>query len=160
MGDVGSDCLICDRIRLARAGRNPTFLMELPSGFAVMGDDQFLPGYSLLLARDHVRELHDLSTVARGSFLRDMAVLGEAVAKATSPFKMNYAILGNTEQHLHCHVHARYEYEPEQYRRGPITGYPKAMRGPEHQFALGTHGELLSSIRAELGRLARRYERL
>jgi diadenosine tetraphosphate (Ap4A) HIT family hydrolase len=140
---------------MARGGRNPTFLLELTSGYAVMGDDQFLPGYSLLLARDHVRELHELSPATREAFLRDMALLGEAVARATSPFKMNYAILGNTEQHLHCHVHARYEHEPEQYRRGPITGYPKELRGPIDQFAIEKDGPLLGSIRGELERLVR-----
>jgi len=148
-------CLICERIELARAGRNPTFLLELPSGYAVMGDDQFLPGYSLLLARDHVRELHELPPASRDALLLDMAALGEAVARATSPFKMNYAILGNTEQHLHCHVHARYESEPENYRRGPITGYPKEMRGPEDAFSHEKHGKLLAAIRTELDRIVR-----
>jgi len=150
-----AECLICERIALAQAGRNPTLIMELASGYAVMGDDQFLPGYSLLLARDHIRELHDLSRLSRDDFLRDMALLGEAVARAMSPFKMNYAILGNTEQHLHCHVHARYEQEPERYRRGPITGYPKELRGAEHRFAVEKHGHLLASIRAELEQLVR-----
>jgi hypothetical protein len=38
-----------DRIGAALRGENPTVLRRLTSGFAVIGDVQFLPGYSVLL---------------------------------------------------------------------------------------------------------------
>ena len=38
-----------DRIASAHRGENPMVLAKLNSGFAVIGDAQFLPGYSLLL---------------------------------------------------------------------------------------------------------------
>ena len=38
-----------DRIGSAINGTNPMVMSELPGGFAVFGDTQFLPGYSCLL---------------------------------------------------------------------------------------------------------------
>ena len=38
-----------DRISSARRGENPLVMARMPSGFAVIGDTQHLPGYSLLL---------------------------------------------------------------------------------------------------------------
>jgi len=46
--------LISERVRLAREGRNSYVICRMSSGWAVMGDVQFLPGYCLLLP-DHVR---------------------------------------------------------------------------------------------------------
>jgi diadenosine tetraphosphate (Ap4A) HIT family hydrolase/ADP-ribose pyrophosphatase YjhB (NUDIX family) len=149
-GDA-TPCLICDRITLAQRGANATLIEELGSGYAVLGDSQFIRGYSLLLAREHTTELHQLTPVARGTYLRDMVLLAEAVWRALSPAKMNYAILGNTERHLHCHIHPRYADEPEPYRRGPITSYPKELRTDHrHDFSVERHGGLVLAIRREL----------
>ena len=38
-----------DRIHSAEIGENPTVMVKMKSGFAVMGDYQFLPGYCVLL---------------------------------------------------------------------------------------------------------------
>ncbi len=148
-------CFICDRIALIGRGENPTFIAELPAGYAVIGDDQFLPGYSLLLAKRHVVELHEMPGPEREQYLRDMVALGTAVARATNAAKMNYALLGNMVAHLHCHLHARYAWEPEEYRRRPQNTYPRELHDPEqHRFDPAKHGELLRSIRAELERVS------
>ena len=41
---------VIDRIQSARAGTNPTVIKRMQSGWAVLGDYQFLRGYSLLLS--------------------------------------------------------------------------------------------------------------
>ena len=74
-----------DRIASAEHGENPTVLLRLPSGFAVMGDTQFLPGYCLLLAMPRVPDLHALALSERIAFLRDMSLLGEAVQRVCQP---------------------------------------------------------------------------
>jgi hypothetical protein len=49
-----------DRVGSALRGQNPTVLTRLDTGFAVMGDTQFLPGYAVLLTADPpARALHD-----------------------------------------------------------------------------------------------------
>ena len=69
-----------DRIGSALQGENPTVLRRLGAGFAVIGDVQFLPGYSVLLVDDpRVQRLSELSKGKRLGFLSDMDRLGEAV---------------------------------------------------------------------------------
>lgn len=55
----------------------------MASGWAVMGDVQFLPDYCLLLPDPVVPSLNDLSSEARATYLLDMARLGDALFEAT-----------------------------------------------------------------------------
>lgn len=121
-----------------------------------MGDTQQLPGYCVLLSNvDGADHLTDLPRPVRFQFLADMALLGEAVliaCRAADPgfLRVNYEILGNTLHRLHGHVHARYEWEPEEYRVGPVWRYPWEVRSaPEHALSL-THDKLREAIATEL----------
>jgi hypothetical protein len=63
-----------DRIGSAHRGENLTVIARMPSGFAVIGDTQHLPGYSLLLTDDPANDhLSDLAWAARRDFLLAMA---------------------------------------------------------------------------------------
>jgi hypothetical protein len=72
-----------DRIGSALRGENPAVLRRLDAGFAVIGDVQFLPEYSVLLTDEpDVQRLSDLPRAQRLAFLADMERLGEAVERA------------------------------------------------------------------------------
>lgn len=101
-----------DRIESALRGENPTVLTRMRSGFAVIGDSQFLPGYCLLLGVPRVHDLTNLPLPARLDFLCDMSLLGEAVVLVCQPQRINYEIFGNTDPFLHAHVLPRYAWEP------------------------------------------------
>ena len=115
--------LITERVALARKGANDKVICRMPSGWAVMGDVQFLPGYCLLLPDPVVASLNDLDAEARATYLLDMARIGDAVLEATDALRMNYEILGNSEPELHCHIFPRYASEPEDKRRMPAWFY-------------------------------------
>jgi len=149
-----------DRIGSALAGANPSVLRRLGAGFAVIGDIQFLPGYSVLLVDEPgVERLSDLPRVKRGAFLADMDRLGEAVEVACRRLdpafrRVNLEILGNTDGFLHAHVWPRYEWEP-----ADLVGYPVWLYSSDHwsdpRFALGPqHDELREAIGGELDVLA------
>ncbi|MGN6755861.1 MAG: HIT family protein [Thermomicrobiales bacterium] len=136
-----------DRIASAEHGENPTVLLRLPSGFAVMGDTQFLPGYCLLLAMPRAPDLHALALSERIAFLRDMSLLGEAVQRVCQPQRINYEIFGNTDPFLHAHVLPRYAWEPADYLVQPVSHYPRELwLAREHQFSTAAHGELQDRI--------------
>ena len=103
-----------NRIRSAIDGTNPTVLARLPGAFAVMGDVQWLPGYCVLLVdRPGVGALADLGRDEQLQFLGSMATLGTAVESACRAAdhgfrRMNFDILGNTDEFLHAHVWPRY----------------------------------------------------
>lgn len=114
-----------DRIASILDHTNPTFLAEMESGYAVIADTQFLPGYSILLPKHHVAQLNDLSVKERTCFLRDMTILGDAIALACKPIvRLNYDILGNTDTFLHAHVFPRYSWEPTERLKMPTWLYP------------------------------------
>jgi diadenosine tetraphosphate (Ap4A) HIT family hydrolase len=128
------------------------------SGFAVIGDTQHLPGYSLLLTDDlDVDLLTDLPPARRRDFLFDLSLIGEAVLAVTreqGAHRINYEVLGNSWPHLHGHVHPRYAWEPADKIGGPVWRYPKELRNaPEHAYDETRHGELRSAIQEELSRL-------
>jgi diadenosine tetraphosphate (Ap4A) HIT family hydrolase len=147
-----------DRIGAALRGENPLVMARMRSGFAVIGDTQHLPGYSLLLADDPSADhLSDLDWDRRREFLFDLSLLGEAVGRACRPDglrRVNYEVLGNSIAHLHGHVHARYEWEPPDKIGGPVWRYSKEIRNdPAHAYSDEKHGELRAAITAELMRL-------
>ena len=72
-----------DRVGSALRGENPLVMARMRSGFAVIGDTQHLPGYSLLLTDDpSVNHLTDLDWERRTQFLFDLSLIGEAVQRA------------------------------------------------------------------------------
>lgn len=147
-----------DRIGSAHRGENPLVMARMRSGFAVIGDTQHLPGYSLLLTDDpSVDHLTDLDWARRREFLFDLGLLGEAVERACRPHglrRVNYEILGNSVPFLHGHVHARYEWEPPDKVGGPVWRYPKEVRDdPEHAYSDERHGEVRAAITAALADL-------
>jgi len=139
--------LIAQRVELARSGNSPWVIEQLPSGWAVIGDVQFLPGYCLLLADPVVPSLNDLVGEARTQFLQDMARIGDALLKVTQSYRINYEILGNSEPELHAHVFPRYMSETEDLRRKPAWFYnwESAVR-----YAEAEHGSLRKAMREQL----------
>jgi diadenosine tetraphosphate (Ap4A) HIT family hydrolase len=145
-------------IAAALRGDNPNVMARMRTGFAVIGDTQHLPGYSLLLVDDlEVDHLTDLPRAARRDFLFDLSLLGEAVFAVTrerGAHRINYEVLGNSWPYLHGHVHPRYEWEPPDKIGGPAWRYPKEVRdAAEHAYDDARHGVLRAAITAELVRV-------
>ncbi len=145
-----------DRIGSALRGENPSVLARLESGFAVIGDVQFLPGYSLLLVDDpSAGRLSELPRSKRLAFLSDMDKLGEAVERACKRLdpafrRVNLEILGNTDPFLHVHVWPRYDWEPPDLVGRPVWLYPSDRWGDERHALGHQHNALRKAITDEL----------
>ena len=145
-------------IAAALRGENPKVMARMRSGFAVIGDTQHLPGYSLLLTDDlDVDHLTDLPRSRRSDFFLDLSLIGEAVfavTKEQGAQRINYEVLGNSWPHLHGHVHVRYEWEAPDKIGGPVWRYAKELRNAaEHAYDDARHGDLRTAITAELMRV-------
>ncbi len=116
---------VYERVEQTRRGENPTVICRMPSGWAVLGDSQFLRGYSLLLPDPVVPDLNALDTHGRTRFLLDMVLIGDALLEVTGAARINYSVLGNSAPALHAHIIPRYEDEPEKLRRGPTAFYDR-----------------------------------
>ena len=115
MGD-----LVAERVELARHGRNPFVICRMPSGWLVMGDNQPLPGYCILLSDPVVESLNALDEVGRTNYSLDAIRAGDALLEVTGAHRINYETWGNAEPSLHTHIMPRYRSEPEDKRRLPV----------------------------------------
>ena len=132
-----------DRIGSCERGENPTLMVKMKSGFAVIGDHQFLPGYCLLLGYPKADSLNELTLDERNQYLLDMTLIGDAIIKTCKPLRINYSTLMNFDHYLHTHIEARYENEPDEYRSRPTYFYPREQRfGQEYEYNEEKYGEL------------------
>ncbi len=122
-------CFVCERLTEIRAGENPDLIIELESSYVVLGDFQFFRGYTLLLAKEHKEELHELDSTQRTKFLAEMALVAEALYAVVQPAKMNYELLGNRVRHLHWHLFPRHADDPRP--QGPVFLIDEAVRNAE-----------------------------
>jgi diadenosine tetraphosphate (Ap4A) HIT family hydrolase len=143
-----------DRIGSAHRGENPMVLAKMKSGFAVMGDTQFLPGYCVLLPSKGVNTLNDLSYKQRTDYLLDMSLIGDAIQAVCQPRRINYSIYGNTDAFLHSHIFPRYDWEPEERKPYPVWQYsPDMWRDSQYQYRDKTHVELKEKLIEQLQKI-------
>ncbi len=116
-------CLICERIEMIKENRNPYFVMELETGYVVIGDHQHFKGYTLFLCKQHVSELHELPKDFRVKYLEEMSIVAEAAYNAFKPEKMNYELLGNGDSHVHWHLFPRVAGDTP--KKGPVWWLPR-----------------------------------
>ena len=139
-------CLACDRVQQIREQSNAFFVAELEESFVVLADDQRYVGYTILILKDHVEHLHELSQERRLSLFKDVTDVADSVVTAFHPLRLNYECLGNSLAHIHWHVIPRYEWDPEPTR--PIWVRPKEER--EVDVAPDVLAELVSKLWGEL----------
>jgi len=136
-----------DRIGSCERGENPTLMVKMKSGFAVFADNQFLPGYCILLRYPKVNSLLDLTLEERSQYLIDTTLIGDAIDKVCHPRKINYSTLMNKDDYLHTHIEARYDWEPDEYKYRPSWTYPENERYSEkYVFNEKSHGDLKRKI--------------
>lgn len=148
-----------DRVGSALAGENPTVLAELDHSFAVIGDVQWLPGYSLALTKaPGVDRLSDLPRAQRIGYLADVDLLASAVEnvcrRRDEAFRrVNVEILGNADAFLHAHIWPRYDWEPAPLLKKPVWLYPSENWSDPQNALSSAHEVLRADLEAEVDRL-------
>src|SRR5690348_18510403 len=97
----GTTCTLCDRIARAARGELPSLIHQFPNSLLLVGDHQFYRGYSVLVYKEHVREMHDLPESIQREVFAELMTATKAIAKAFQPWKMNHACYGNQVPHIH-----------------------------------------------------------
>jgi diadenosine tetraphosphate (Ap4A) HIT family hydrolase len=118
---------IHSQVAAVRAGTEPALICQMPSGWAVLCNMQYLPGYCILLPDPVVPSLNALTREQRAAYLCDMSTVGDALLEVTDAFRINYAIMGNSDPVLHAHIVPRYMSEPEHIRKHLPWSYPQAV---------------------------------
>lgn len=98
-------------------------ICRVSSGWVVLGDVQFLKGYSLILPDPVVAHVNELDLDAREVLFAEMGMVGDALLDITGAVRINYEILGNLEPALHVHIFPRFADEPADLRTRPVWFY-------------------------------------
>ena len=114
-------------VEQARAGTHHALVCRVPSGWVVLCEMQYLSGYCIHLSDPVVPDLNVLDQAQREQYLSDMAIIGDALLEVTGAYRINYAIMGNSDPALHAHIVPRYRSEPDPYRTNTPCSYPKEV---------------------------------
>lgn len=106
-------CPLCERVKLTKAGNYPYLIHEFKHSYLMLGEHQFFDGYSVLVLKEHFREMTDLPNSICTEFFQEMMTASKAIEKAFTPKKMNMCSLGNVVDHVHWHFFPRYANDPE-----------------------------------------------
>jgi len=112
---------------------------------AYLHDDQFFPGWTVLVLNRHATELFELPPGERASLMDEVSRVAEALAAEFGAVKVNYALLGNQLPHIHWHLIPRTADDP-----APREAVWAVAHVPEAPGAEGARR--IAAIRARLGR--------
>ena len=79
---------------------------------AYLHDDQYFPGWTVLVLNRHATELFELQAAERATLMDEVARVAQALAREFGAVKVNYALLGNQLPHVHWHVIPRGARDP------------------------------------------------
>jgi diadenosine tetraphosphate (Ap4A) HIT family hydrolase len=74
----------------------------------MLGSNQYIRGYSILILNFHSVEIFQLNDEHRKQFIDDIADASFALNEVLSPIKINLEMQGNVVPHLHCHIKPRF----------------------------------------------------
>ncbi len=112
-------------------------IAELRHCHVLLNRDQFFPGYTFVVAKQHVTELFHLDQEVRNAVMAEVTAVASALYNLFKPDKMNYELLGNMVPHMHWHVVPRFTNDPL---------WPRPIWSEPHTEALLTPAEYAKRI--------------
>ncbi len=88
------------------------FLEDLGLSKAYLHEDQFFPGWTVLVFPRHVTELFQLTPPERVQLIEEVSLVAGALSEIYHAKKINYELLGNQLPHIHWHVIPRLPNDP------------------------------------------------
>lgn len=140
------NCSLCARVTQTQENQYPYLIHEFENSYLYLGEHQFYRGYSVLVTKEHFREMTDLPEVKREAFFKEMMMAHLVLEKVFRPKKMNMCSLGNVVDHVHWHFFPRYESDPN-FKNPPwlqMHLFDSAKVSPQER------DELIKIIKAQL----------
>ena len=98
------------------------FIADLGLSKTYLHDDQFFPGWTVVVFKRHATELFHLAPTERIQLMEEVTRMAKALAEAFEATKMNYGLLGNQMPHMHWHLIPRLHNDPAPSE--PVWGVP------------------------------------
>lgn len=93
-------------------------IARLSVSFLGLYNDARFPGRCLLVLEKHAEDFSEIDPKLAQAFIGDAQIAARSIRSATEVPRINYAILGNQEPHLHIHL------VPRGYPDDPIPTRP------------------------------------
>ena len=88
------------------------FIADLGLSKAYLHDDQFFPGWTVVVLKHHAIELFHLAHTERVQLMEEVNLVAKALSQVYEAKKINYELLGNQLPHIHWHVIPRLANDP------------------------------------------------
>jgi diadenosine tetraphosphate (Ap4A) HIT family hydrolase len=88
------------------------FIADLGLSKAYLHEDQFFPGWTVVLFKRHATELFHLAPTERIQLMEEVNLVAKTLAQVFDAKKINYELLGNQLPHIHWHVIPRLANDP------------------------------------------------
>ena len=80
------------------------FIADLGLSMAYLHEDQFFPGWAVVVFKRHATELFHLAPTERIQLMEEVSRFAKVLAETFDARKMNYGLLGNQMPHIHWHL--------------------------------------------------------
>lgn len=88
------------------------FLVDLGLSKAYLHDDQFFPGWTVVVFQRHATELFHLTPTERIQLMEEVTLVAKVLADILEARKLNCELLGNQLPHIHWHLIPRLATDP------------------------------------------------
>ena len=92
--------------------RTDHFIAVLGLSMAYLHDDQFFPGWTVVVFKRHATELFHLAPTERIQLMEEVSRFAKILSEMFDAKKMNYGLLGNQLPHIHWHLIPRLQNDP------------------------------------------------
>ena len=92
--------------------RQDHFIADLGLSNVYLHDDQFFPGWTVVVFQHHATELFQLAPTERFQLIEEVNRVAKTLAEVYQAKKINYELLGNQLPHIHWHVIPRLAGDP------------------------------------------------
>jgi diadenosine tetraphosphate (Ap4A) HIT family hydrolase len=92
--------------------RTDHFIVDLGLSMAYLHEDQFFPGWTVVVFKRHATELFHLAPTERIQLMEEVSRAARVLAETFEAKKINYELLGNQLPHIHWHVIPRLASDP------------------------------------------------
>ncbi|NJL17503.1 MAG: HIT family protein [Nitrospira sp.] len=92
--------------------RQDHFVADLGLSKAYLHEDQFFPGWTVVVFQRHVTELFNLAPPERIQLIEEVTLVAKVLSEVYQAKKINYELLGNQLPHMHWHLIPRLADDP------------------------------------------------
>ncbi len=124
------------------------FVVDLEFSRIFLHDDQFFPGWTVVVFQRHATELFDLAPSERTQLMEEVNLVAKALGQTYEARKINYELLGNQVPHIHWHIIPRLATDPSPLEPvWRVRHEPVPRSGPELQSTVQRLGQAIRAAR-------------